>query len=113
MNNGFGPQISPPRRNLPPEHEADDNQHEDHNDQSDAGDDTGPDVHEGAGTAATVVRGDPTLDSATAAATRPAHSVDARHLLGRRAASLADRLDLEYREGLKKRTYRYAEKGKG
>ena len=34
-----------PLRILPPEDEPDDNQHEDHYDQRDAGDYTGPDVH--------------------------------------------------------------------
>ena len=83
---------------LPPEDEPDDNQHEDHYDQGDAGDYTGPDVHQGVRTDAIVVGGDPN-DAAAAAA----HGVDARHLLGREASlPLADRLDLEYREGLVK-----------
>ena len=89
---------SPPLRRLPPEDEPDDNQHEDHYDQRDAGDYTGPDVHQGVRTDAIVVGGDPN-DAAAAAA----HGVDARHLLGREASlPLADRLDLEYREGLVK-----------
>ena len=83
---------------LPPEDEPDDNQHEDHYDQRDAGDYTGPDVHQGVRTDAIIVGGDPAPNDASAAAT---HSVDARHLLGREPSlPLADRLYLEYREGL-------------
>ena len=93
-----GLQVSSQRRNLPSEYEADDNQHENHNDQSDAGDDTGPDVNEGVGAAATFVRDHSAPDGAASTT----HSVDARHFLGHGSVHLADRLDLEYRERLKR-----------